>query len=151
MTRSGTVRVPRPAARLLVVDPGGRVLLFRFDTRDERPPFWCTPGGALDPGESYEAAAARELWEETGIRTDPGPQVARRLVEFTTIERVEVTADERWFRVDTDAVEVDPAGHTELERRVMQQWRWFARDELAGWSEAIYPEDLATLLAATDR
>ena len=145
------MRVPRPAARILLVDGAGRVLLFRFDTADERPPFWCTPGGALDPGESYEAAAARELWEETGIRADPGPQVAQRTVEFVTIERVPVIADERWFRVDTDASAIDVGGHTELERRVMQRWRWFARDELAAWPERIYPDDLPALLAATDR
>lgn len=145
-----TARVARPAARILLVDRAGRVLLFRFDTADERPPFWCTPGGALDPGESHAEAARRELFEETGIVADPGPEVARRSVDFLTIERVEVSADERWFRVDTDAADIDPAGHTELERRVMQQWRWFARDELAGWPEQIFPEDLAAMLTATD-
>jgi 8-oxo-dGTP pyrophosphatase MutT (NUDIX family) len=146
-----TARTPRPAARILLVDREGRVLLFRFDTADERPPFWCTPGGALDPGEGYAAAAARELFEETGIRADPGPEIAQRTVEFVTIERVPVSADERWFRVDTDAVEVDPAGHTPLERRVMQQWRWFTRDELADWPEKIFPDDLVALLEATTR
>lgn len=145
-----TARVPRPAARILLVAPDGRVLLFRFDTADERPPFWCTPGGALDPGEGYAEAAARELWEETGIRADPGPEIARRTVDFVTIERVAVTAEERWYRVDTPATAIDPAGHTPLERRVMQQWRWFSREELARWPEPIFPEDLAALLAATD-
>lgn len=143
-------RAPRPAARILLVDRAGRVLLFRFDCGDERPPFWCTPGGALDPGEGYAEAARRELFEETGIRADPGREVAQRTVDFTTIERVEVTADERWFRVDTDATEVDAAGHTALERRVMKQWRWFARDELAQWPERIYPDDLAAMLVETD-
>ena len=143
-------RVPRPAARILLVDAHGRVLLFRFDCGDERPPFWCTPGGAVDPGESYPEAARRELWEETGIHADPGPEVARRTVDFTTIERVEVTADERWFRVEVSDDRIDPAGHTALERRVMQSWRWFARDELARWPETIYPDDLLAMLEATD-
>lgn len=143
-------RTPRPAARILLVDGGGRVLLFRFDVPG-RPPFWVTPGGALDPGEGYEEAARRELREETGIDADPGPQVARREVEFVTVEGVPVAADERYFRVDVAAAEVDAAGHTELERRVMTHWRWFARDELVEHEEAIYPVDLADLLAATDR
>lgn len=142
-------RVPRPAARILLVDRIGRVLLFRFDCGDERAPFWCTPGGAVDPGESYAQAARRELLEETGIDADPGAEVARRVVDFTTIERVDVTADERWFRVDTDVADIDLAGHTELERRVMQTWRWFEPEELAGWPEAIFPADLATMLDAT--
>ncbi len=148
--RDVVARAARPAARILLVNRAGHVLLFRFTPGDDRAPFWCTPGGALDPRESYAAAARRELFEETGIDADPGPEVAQRTVDFLTIERVEVTADERWFRVDVDARELDTAGHTELERRVMTQWRWFARDEIAGWPEPIYPDDLLQMLEATD-
>ncbi len=145
-----SARTPRPAARILLVDEGSRVLLFRFVVAG-RDPFWVTPGGALDPGESYEQAARRELFEETGLVRDCGPQVARRLVEFIAVEGHPVTADERYFRVDCPAFSVDPAGHTALERRVMQDWRWFAQDEIAAWPEAIYPEDLVDMLGITAR
>src|ERR1700741_2302536 len=114
-------RVPRPAARILLIDQDDRLLMFRFTPEDGRPPFWCTVGGAVDPGETYEQAARRELYEETGIIADPGPELFRREVDFLTIEGVEVTADERYFLVRTEAREIDPAGHTELEQRVMQQ------------------------------
>ena len=154
MTDAAPARTPRPAARILLVDSGGRVLLFRF-TVPGRAPFWVTPGGALDPGEGYPAAARRELREETGIDADPGPEVARRLADFVSVEGVPVTADERYFRVDVDAAHVDPAGHTELERRVMTQWRWFTPADLAGHDPAtdgaIYPVDLAAMLAQTVR
>ena len=143
------MRAARPAARILLVDGRGRVLLFRFATTD-RPPFWCTPGGAVDPGESYAEAARRELREETGIEADPGPEIAQRHVEFRTIEGVDVAADERWFRVDIDAAEIDPAGHTALDRRVMTQWRWFAPEDLATHDERIYPDDLVAMIAATE-
>ena len=142
-------RVPRPAARILLVDRDGRVLLFRF-TPDDRPPLWCTPGGAVDPGESYEAAARRELWEETGLDVDCGPQIARRVIDFLTFERVEVTADERWFRVDVAAHDVAAGALTEQERRLLAGERWFSRDEIADWPETIYPADLIDLLEATD-
>lgn len=144
------MRQPRPAARILLVDARGRTLLFRF-TPDDRPPFWCTPGGALDPGETYAGAARRELLEETGIDIDCGPEVAQRTADFVTIEGVAVTADERYFRVDVDAHAVDPAGHTPLERRVMQGWRWFDRDALAALDESYFPADLIPLLDATER
>jgi len=144
-----TGRTPRPAARILLVDGQGRVLLFRF-TVPGRAPFWVTPGGALDPGESYAHAARRELREETGLDQDCGPEVAHRLVDFVSVEGVPVTADERYFRVEVDALDVRDAGHTELERRVMQSWRWFDRVDLTDHPEAIYPVDLGEMLARTD-
>jgi 8-oxo-dGTP diphosphatase len=136
----------RPAARLLVIDPDGRLLLFRFDPPD-RPPFWCTAGGALDPGEGYAEAARRELIEETGLALDPGSEIAQRTVDFVTIEGDPVHADERYFLIRAPAgAEVSAAGHTELERRVMTRWRWFSREELADWPETIYPEDVIQML-----
>ena len=148
MRRDGedvTKRVPRPAARILLLDPGGRVLLFRFDPAD-RPAFWCTPGGAVDQGESYAAAARRELREETGLELDCGPEVLRREVDFITIEGVPVSADERYFLVRTDSAEIDTGGHTELEQRVMTRWRWFDRADLAALDEPYFPEDLPAIL-----
>ena len=143
------IRAQRPAARILLLDTEGRVLLFRFTAAD-RPPFWATPGGAVDPGESYEAAARRELREETGLDADAGTEVLRRIVEFVTLEDVAVVADERYFLIRTDATDIDTAAHTELERRVMQSHRWFARDELANWAETIFPENLAEMLATLE-
>ncbi|MES2054700.1 MAG: NUDIX domain-containing protein [Pseudomonadota bacterium] len=144
-----TVLAKRPAARILLIDDRDHVLLFRFDAGD-RPPFWATPGGAIDPGESFAEAARRELREETGLDLDCGPEVHRRTVTFTTLEDVPVIAEERYFRVSAGACAIDTSGHTELERRVMQAHRWFARDELATWPETIFPEDLRAILEQTD-
>lgn len=141
--------VERPAARILLVDDADRVLLFRFDAGD-RPAFWATPGGAVDPGESFADAAARELLEETGLTLACGDEVARRIVEFVTLEDVPVVADERYFLVRAGACTIDTGAHTELERRVMKEWRWFTHDELVGWPETIFPEDLGAMLARVE-
>ncbi len=56
----------RRAGRVVVLDPGGRVLLLRYDNDPPDGRHWATPGGGLNPGETYAAAASRELAEETG-------------------------------------------------------------------------------------
>jgi ADP-ribose pyrophosphatase YjhB (NUDIX family) len=56
-----------------VID-GSRVLLVR---RGHEPlkGEWSVPGGAVEIGETLEAAVAREVQEETGLRVDVGPIV----------------------------------------------------------------------------
>lgn len=52
----------------VVVTRGGQILLVR--RRHHGTGSWATPGGYLDLGESFAACAARETWEETGIRIE---------------------------------------------------------------------------------
>jgi diadenosine hexaphosphate hydrolase (ATP-forming) len=47
----------------VLFNPQGQVLLIR-----DRQGFWCFPKGHLEPGESLEQAALREVEEETGVR-----------------------------------------------------------------------------------
>ncbi|MFD1959495.1 NUDIX hydrolase [Novosphingobium panipatense] len=135
-------RVARPAARIVLQDGAGRVLLFRFDPPD-RAPFWCTPG-CRRSGESYEEAARRELLEETGITAEPGTAFARRTVDFVTIEGEPVTADERYFHIRVPAGispdAIDTSGHTDLERSVMRSWCWFDRAALLALEEPYFPK-----------
>lgn len=62
------------AAGAVVTDLQGRVLLVRR-ARDPQRGRWSVPGGRVEPGESLEQAAAREVLEETGLRVE----VAREL------------------------------------------------------------------------
>ncbi len=66
--RSRETAIPRPAARVLLLDADDRVLLIRseWDGRS----LWFVPGGRIEDGETPEAAARRELREETGM--EPG-------------------------------------------------------------------------------
>jgi 8-oxo-dGTP pyrophosphatase MutT (NUDIX family) len=145
---------PRPgvrvAARVLLVDPAQRVLLFQgFDPHVPDEPFWFTAGGGLEPGEELLPAAVRELREETGLRLPPerfvGPVWLRR-VRFS-FEGVEYDSDEWFFLARlTDAVEVDTAGFTDLEIRIVNGHRWWTAQALRTTAETIYPLQLAELL-----
>jgi len=135
----------RRAARLIVLDPETRALMFRYDVPG-RPPFWVTAGGECEPDESFEDAARRELLEETGIIADPGPQIARMTPEFITVEGEPVQADERFFLVRVDEARIDTSRHTALEQELMTQHRWFTLAELESWDEAVFPVNLADMI-----
>ncbi len=66
----------RRFASILLVDPRGWLLL---QERDEHPVIdpekWGFPGGGVEDGETFEAAAYRELAEETGVRLEGGLQL----------------------------------------------------------------------------
>ena len=147
MNAFGNTKRVRRSARIIVLNPQGQVLLFRFDV-PERPPFWVTAGGECEPGESFEEAARRELLEETGITADPGAQIACTTPEFITVEGEPVQADERYFVVHVTDAKISTAGHTELEQKVMTQHRWFAHAELAQWPEAIFPDNLGAIISS---
>jgi 8-oxo-dGTP pyrophosphatase MutT (NUDIX family) len=62
----------RTAVRVLLVNDQGAVLLFRgFDPAVPEIRYWFTPGGGVDPDEPRAQAAARELYEETGLVVAP--------------------------------------------------------------------------------
>lgn len=54
------------------VDGADEVLLVHRDKYDD----WTLPKGKLDPGESWEQAAVREVFEETGVVAVLGPELA---------------------------------------------------------------------------
>lgn len=61
----------------VLLDPAGRVLLAQRPPGKHLAGAWEFPGGKREPGESPEAALQRELFEELGIRVDPGCPLIR--------------------------------------------------------------------------
>ncbi|MEU1886276.1 NUDIX domain-containing protein [Micromonospora sp. WMMD987] len=141
---------PRRAARVLLVDASGRVLLFAgFDPARPGHRYWFTPGGGLEPdGESPAAGAARELAEETGLRLTPaelGAPVHSETIEFP-FNGVWYRQEQEFFVVRVPTWQVDTAGFDDIERASVTGHHWWSVAELADTDERCYPVDLAALL-----
>jgi ADP-ribose pyrophosphatase YjhB (NUDIX family) len=143
----------RYAGRVIVLDPDDRVLLLRYDDPPPAGVHWATPGGGLNPGESYADAARRELAEETGWNdVELLGEVHRdsRLIlhsgrTFRQHERLFLarTGQRRRELGDVAAMHVSDG---------IAAWRWWTPAELDATDELIWPRDLAAMIrAAADR
>jgi 8-oxo-dGTP pyrophosphatase MutT (NUDIX family) len=143
----------RPTARVVVLDPGGRVLLLGARLTDPAVPpgdvlFWYTPGGGVEDGESVRTAAVRELGEEIGLVVDPrtleGPVWLRRHVG--AFAGMDIDSRETFFALRDVVHEVDAGGRTELELLGDEPHRWWTAAEIAGSAERFAPGNLAEAL-----
>lgn len=137
--------IVREAARVLLLDADDRLLLVGHLPGDGRT-VWTAPGGGLDPGETHERAAARELREEVGLEAAPGPWVWSRTATFR-FRGIWLEQHERWFLVRTAGLDADAVPLDDL---ATAGARWWSLDELratdAVLAPAALPEHLAALL-----
>ena len=131
----------RPAARVVLLDPTGRVFLLRASdpARPADGRWWEIPGGGMSPGESSADAARRELYEETGIRdVEMGPLVWTQQVRFQ-FGGLRFDSHDHIHVAWCDGGEYRPAALEALEALAFETARWWELDELLASTERLIP------------
>jgi len=131
----------------VVLDDEGRVLLARR-AHEPLKGEWSLPGGAVEVGETLEAAVAREILEETGVLVAVGPVVE-------VLDRIEKTSDDR---VEYHFVIIDYLCYASTSTLVCgsdaDEAAWVRREELAAYritEKATSVIDKAISLSASTR
>ncbi len=129
----GSEHFPRtdPAVIMLVHDGGDLCLLGRGPQWHEKR--FSTLAGFVEPGESLEAAVAREVFEEVGVGVTDVRYIASQPWPFPSSLMVGFVA----------RLSGDPALH--LDPKEMAEAHWFTRDEVrqaAAWTDTREQADL---------
>ena len=105
----------------------GEKLLWIKRKVEPRAGFWAIPGGFMEQGESSAEGAARELWEEAGVRLAAEDLAFYMTGTITFINQVYIA-----YRATLPTEDCSP-GVEALEAR------FFSRDECP-WDQVAYPE-----------
>ena len=137
--------------------PVDQLLLVRRAASDSYPHMWETPGGSVDESDATLAAgAARELWEETGLRAthvacvvgmslddsafevaglgiEPSAEVAQLDEDGVTVTFLE--SGSIWGK-STVIIEVESTNEIKVTPEEHSDWAWVSEQDVRrGWTE----------------
>jgi len=143
----------RPCAGVMLINRDGRVFVGqRIDNTLEA---WQMPQGGIDPGEDAQAAAVRELGEETGVSADKVTLIAEAPDELLYDLPPELIGKvwkgkyrgqrQRWFLFRFDGEDSDI--HIDTAHPEFRAWRWAEPADLprliVPFKRALYEDVLA--------
>lgn len=137
----------REAARVVLLDDDGRIFLMEAsDPADHtKGSWWEIPGGGIDHPETSAQGAARELYEETGMRAEIGACIWRQHAVFDFggihFDQQEYVHVARWL-----SGEYAPKHLEALEALAFSGGRWWTLEDLLASDVRTLPSRLRELL-----
>lgn len=142
MVHSEIPKDSRLASRVILIDQDKRVLYLRALEPKTGHAFWVMPGGGLEPNESFEDAARREAFEESGCSFSLGPYVWFRRHKSVWNGRP-FDQYERFFVALTPDSNCSPSNPD----RYVSGHRWWSLDELQASNDEFAPRNIRNIIA----
>jgi len=139
------IPVIRNVARAFIWTPEHEVLLIKVDLPWIPGGVWTLPGGGIEQDETPEHCAAREVFEETGLKN---ATIGRKLwqcnINFYFRSKAR-TSLEQHYLILANRFEPDTSNMLDYELEIMRGFRWWKADEILNSSDSFSPRQLGKL------
>lgn len=132
----------RLASRVILINQDKRILYLNASDPKTGHIFWVMPGGGLEPNESFEDAAIREAYEESGCLFNLGPYVWFRRHKYVWNGR-SFDQYERFFAAIANDSIYNPPNQDEY----ISKHKWWSIDELRTSNDEFAPRNIRNLIA----
>lgn len=110
----GNYKILEAAGGVVYNEQGELLLIFRRE-------YWDLPKGKIDPGESKEEAAVREVEEETGLQDiHLGPFLTETYHTYRSPKGKRILKRTYWYRMEAPKQELVPQAEEDIEQAIWQ-------------------------------
>jgi putative (di)nucleoside polyphosphate hydrolase len=160
MSKSNTITAYRPCVGVMLLNAQGKVWMgrrFEKQNDDGVGKWWQMPQGGIDDGEDPEAAAVRELYEETAVTSAAVIEAAPGWYNYDLPDHLIGKSwggkyrgqTQKWFAMrftgDDSEINLTPPG----QKQEFDQWQWMTMDEaleaVVPFKKAVYIEMIKAL------
>ena len=140
--------------RILLFNPANELLFMGAEDKNltgvdgNKGRFWFLVGGTLEAGETFQAAARRELTEETGLMDADvvwGAEIAEGTVHLKKNNQP-LNIYQRFIVAKTEKDAVHLYDLDAWEQKAVKGLRWFSPEEIQTSTETFYPRVLKAYL-----